>query len=586
MTLPHPAVPHPLRRLLAYALRERRLVAQAGLLLLCATAAEAAGPVLMKVFIDEHLQPGHWAVAPIALLAAGYVALNVLAAWTTRLQDLRFSAVALRAVEAIRRGAYARLVRMPVAWFDASRTGALVSRLTNDTEAIKDLFDHVLGTYLASGARLLAMLTAMFLLDWRLTLVCLLFLPAALLLMWLYRRLSDGRVRRLRALLGDINTRLHETLQGMGTVQSLVQEARFRAQFADLAQAHLDARLATMRLDSVLLRPFIDLLHLVVLAGLLYLFGGRALAGPVEVGVIYAFINYLGRFVEPLNQMVQRLGLFQQAVVAGERVFELMDRELPPCAARPEARVTAGAVAFEAVTFGYDPARPVLRDLTFTLPAGGLYGIVGHTGSGKSTSAGLLLRFHAPQQGRVCVDGHDLRHFAAAALCDGVALVQQHPVIVRGTLAENITLGRPIDPAQMREAARQAGLDALVQSLPAGYATVLESHGGNLSMGQRQLVALARALAGRPRLLVLDEATANVDSHTEARIQTALLGLRGQVTLLVIAHRLATVREADRILVLHEGRLHQSGSHRELLARDGLYRHLCRLQAARVGEEE
>lgn len=568
----------PLKRLLGYALLDRPLVRQAVSALLVATAAEVAGPILIKIFIDDHLRPAYWAAGPIALLAAAYLALQLLAAWGDYRQSVRFNAIAVRAVQTLREQVFARVVNLPLSFFDRTPTGNLISRITNDTEAVKDLYVNVLGTYVRNLVRVAGIFIAMAFLDWRLMLVCFAFLPFVAALMVLYRRLSTPRFQRVRTLLGAINTALHESIQGMKTIQLMNQQAHFQRRFALTADDHVRAKLRNLKLDAVLLRALIDLLHMLTLAGLLFVFGYQSLSTPVEVGVIYAFINYLGRFAEPVIEMTQRLNMLQQAVVSGQRVFDLIDMEALTYPERNDAVITRGEVAFHNVTFSYDGKRGVLRNVSFTVPAGAFYGIVGHTGSGKSTLANLLMRFYAAQQGRIVVDTCDLRTIPAAELYARIGIVQQDPHIVSGTIAANITLGRDLDAHEIVFAAKQAGFHDFVSSLPAGYDTLLDERGRNLSAGQRQLLSLARTLAVRPKILVLDEATANIDSHTEAAVQRALLKLRGQTTLLVIAHRLSTIRAADQILVLHQGELVQRGTHDALLTAEGLYRHLHQLQ--------
>jgi len=568
----------PLARLLAYTLLDRPLVRRAVAALLIATGAEVLGPILIKIFIDDYLRPAHWPIGPIAVLAVAYVALQIITAWTDYLQSLRFSAIAVNAVQVLREQVFAKVLRLPLAFFDRTPTGNLISRITNDTEAIKDLYVQVLATYVRNSVRILGIFIAMAYLDWRLMLICFLFLPIVAALMAVYRRLSTPRFQRVRALLGEINATLHESIQGMKFIQLLNQQRRFQQRFAHTADAHFHAKLRNLKLDAVMLRALIDLLQLLTLAGLLFAFGYQSFGAPVEVGVIYAFVSYLGRFAEPVMEMTQRLNLLQQAVVSGQRVFELLDMDVPRRRERAGARITRGEVAFDHVSFSYDGKRTVLDDISFGIAPGQFYAIVGHTGSGKSTIANLLLRFYDPQCGRIIIDGLPLDEIPERELRNGIGIVQQDPFVFRGTIAANIDMGRGLDEAAIIAAARQVGLHEHIQALPAGYATPLDEHGGNLSAGQRQLLSLARTLAAAPKILVLDEATANIDSHTESLVQQTLMSLRGRVTLLVIAHRLSTIQSADAILVLHRGRLVEQGTHLALLARDGLYRHLYELQ--------
>lgn len=565
-------------RLLSYALTDRRLVRSAVVLLLIATAADVCSPLLIKIFIDDYLVVGDWSVTPLVLLACGYVGLQLINAVANYVQALQFATLAVNGVQALRVAAFARVLRMPLNFFDRTPVGALVSRLTNDTEYAREMYADVLGTYIQGTVRIIGIFIVMALLDWRLMLVCLLFMPFIAALMVVYQRLSTPRFQRVRSLLSDINARIYESVQGIKVIQLLHQEARFAKQFASTADEHFHARMHNLKLDAVLLRPLVDLLHMFTLAGLLYLFGYRSFDTAVAVGVIYVFVNYLARFVEPLIEMTQRLSLFQQAVVSGQRVFDLIDEPVALSAEHAAARIEHGAIELQDVTFSYDGRRDVLSHVSFSVPAGGFYAIVGHTGSGKSTVANLLLRFYTTRSGDVCIDGHAVSNIPAEELRNKVGIVQQDPVVFGGSIADNIALGRNFDRVAIENAARRAGLHEFIEELPQGYDTLLDERGGNLSTGQRQLLSLARTLAGTPKILILDEATAHVDSRTEAHVQRALAQLRGQITLIVIAHRLSTIQAADQILVLHHGALTQQGTHVQLLAHDGVYRNLYQLQ--------
>ena len=565
-------------RLLSYALTDRRLVRSAVVLLLIATAADVCSPLLIKIFIDDYLVVGDWSVTPLVLLACGYIGLQLINAVANYVQALQFATLAVNGVQALRVAAFARVLRMPLNFFDRTPVGALVSRLTNDTDYAREMYADVLGTYIQGTVRIIGIFIVMALLDWHLMLVCLLFMPFIAALMVVYQRLSTPRFQRVRSLLSDINARIYESVQGIKVIQLLHQEARFAQQFASTADEHFHARMHNLKLDAILLRPLVDLLHMFTLAGLLYLFGYRSFDTAVAVGVIYVFVNYLARFVEPLIEMTQRLSLFQQAVVSGQRVFDLIDEPVAPSAEHAAARIEHGAIALQDVTFSYDGRRDVLSHVSFSVPAGGFYAIVGHTGSGKSTIANLLLRFYTARSGDVCIDGHAVSNIPAEELRNKVGIVQQDPVVFGGSIADNIALGRDLERAAIENAARRAGLHEFIEELPQGYDTLLDERGGNLSTGQRQLLSLARTLAGTPKILILDEATAHVDSRTEAHVQRALAQLRGQITLIVIAHRLSTIQAADQILVLHHGALTQQGTHAQLLAHDGVYRNLYQLQ--------
>lgn len=572
-------------RLLHYALANRRLLKQALALLLVATAADVAGPLLIKRFLDHHVVPGNWQLNAMLGLGAAYIFFMLLAAGTNYLQAVRLNIIAQNSVQALRQQVFAKVMAMPLSYFDRTPTGSLISRITNDTESIKELYVNVAGTFVQNMVRILGILVAMALLDWRLMLICLLFVPVVTALMVLYQRLSAPLFHRARSLLSDINAHLHESIQGMKVVQLNGQTPRFRHDFRDLAERHYQARLRNVRLDSYILRPAVDLIQTLILIGLLFSFGHRALDNPVEIGVIYAFVAYLGRFAEPLIEITQRLNLYQQAIVAGERVFTLLDSDSATPTRDSRAHIHAGKVEFDDIRFSYDGEHEVIKGVSLTVPPGAFHAIVGHTGSGKSTLTQLLLRFYAPQHGDIRIDDQALESLSEAELRRQLGIVQQEPFIFSGSVYDNITLGRDLEPDSVISAAKRAGLHEHVTRLSRGYDTLLEERGGNLSTGQRQLLALARGLARQPKVLILDEATANIDSHSEAQIQRALMQLRGQLTLLVIAHRLSTIEKADRILVLHQGEVVQRGSHAELLQQDGVYRHLYRMQSLGIEDE-
>lgn len=576
-------------RLLRYTLAYRGTLSGAIVLLLLATAADVAGPLLIKLFIDDYLIPEHWVASHIVFIVVAYVAAAIAAAALGYWQAVLWAWIAQQVIRKLRHQIFARVMSLPLKRFDYTPTGSLISRITNDTESVKELFVGVLGVYIQNSVRVLGIFIAMAILNFRLMLVCLLFVPMVVLVMYAYRRLSTPVFQRARELLSDINSRMNEMIQGVAVIQLFRQERHFAHQYAATAQEHFRTRRRTMQMDAMLLRPMVDMLSLVTLTGLLYLFGTHSLdrmGAAIEVGVLYAFLNYLGRFTEPLIEMTQRLNLFQQAIVSASRVFAWIDEEPERLATVTTDARGAGAIAFENVSFSYDGVKPVLKHINFEIGAGQFVGIVGHTGSGKSTIASLLMRFYTPQSGRILLDGTDLQQFSQAALRSRFAIVQQDSFVLAASVAANIDIGRGLSRAQIEAAAKAVGLDEHVQRLEQGYDTVLDEKGQSLSVGQRQLLSLARAMAGKPQVLILDEATANVDSATEAEVQRSLLALKGQITLVVIAHRLSTITQADRILVMHQGEIMQQGSHHALLAQDGLYRHLYELQTTRLLEPE
>ena len=575
---------HPFTRLLGYALADKLLLRQALILLLIATAADVAGPLLIKRFLDNYVVPGRWELNAMMAIAAAYIFFMILAASTNYMQAVRLNIIAQHAVQSLRQQVFAKVLQMPLSYFDRTPTGSLISRITNDTESIKELYVNVVGIFIQNMMRILGILIAMALLDWKLMIICLLFVPVVATLMYFYQRLSAPLFHQARTLLSDINARLHESIQGIKVIQLLGQEPRFRRDFTALADEHHRARLRNVKLDSVLLRPLVDMIQISLLAGLLFSFGYQSLHTAMEIGVIYAFVTYLGRFAEPLIEITQRLSLYQQAIVAGERVFNLLDSDSSTPPRDENARINNGKIEFRNLRFSYDGERDVISDVTFTIPPGSFHAIIGHTGSGKSTLTQLLLRFYAPQQGEIRIDNQPLESFTEDELRKRVGIVQQDPFIFNSSVRDNITLGQPFSDEEIIHAAQQAGLHDHVLRLSDGYDTVMDERGSNLSTGQRQLLALARTLIHQPKVLILDEATANIDSHTEAQIQQALMQLRGEVTLLVIAHRLSPIEKADQIQVLHHGELVQQGGHNELIQAEGIYKHLYEMQTLEVAE--
>jgi len=590
-------------RLMAYTLAHRRLLIQALFFLLLFTLADVLGPLLIKIFIDDYLIPGNWQWQPIVLLAVIYIVANGAAALFGYLQAINLNQIAQQVVMTLRQQLFSHVLQLPVKKFDYTPLGSLISRITNDTEAVKDLFVGVLGVYVRNSIRVLGIFIAMGFLNWRLMLVCGLFLPIVILVMAIYRSLSTVTFRKARELLADINASLNETIQGMPVVQLFNQQSRYAKKFHDTTEQHFKIRMKTMQLDALLLRPMVDLLYFLTLAALLYYFGssfsisedpnglsdgitieGSALKG-IEVGVLYAFVNYLGRFTEPLIEMTQRLSLFQQAIVSASRVFQWLDEPTDQNLHNNADTISQGDIEFNKVSFSYDDQKNVLTDIDIKLPAGSFIGIVGHTGSGKSTLASLLMRFYPVTRGAITIDGHKLNSIPIAELRKHLAFVQQDSFVFSGSFFENIDIGRQLSQEQIEQAAKKVGLHDFIVSLPDSYQTVLTERGSNISVGQRQLLSLARAIAGEPKILILDEATANVDSETEAHVQQALHKLKGETTLITIAHRLSTVTQADQIIVLHQGEIKQQGRHQTLIAEEGLYKHMHQLQMSRLKDE-
>ena len=547
-----------LKRLLAYGSPWRKPLSVAVLLLWIAAIAEVSGPLLISYFIDNMVAKSYLPLGLVAGLGVAYVGLQLTAAGLHYAQSLLFNRAAVGVVQQLRTDVMDAALRQPLSEFDIQPVGQVISRVTNDTEVIRDLYVTVVATVLRSAALIGAMLVAMFSLDWRMALVAITIFPAVLIVMVIYQRYSTPIVRRVRAYLADINDGFNEVINGMSVIQQFRQQARFGERMGEASRSHYMARMQTLRLDGFLLRPLLSLFSALVLCGLLMLFGLSS-NGTIEVGVLYAFISYLGRLNEPLIELTTQQSMLQQAVVAGERVFELMDRPRQ--------------------AYGNDE----LQDITLDVPSRGFVALVGHTGSGKSTLASLLMGYYPVTHGEIRLDGRPLASLSHTVLRKGVAMVQQDPVVLADTFYANVTLGRDYSQEQVWDVLEKVQLAELARGFSDGINTKLGEQGNNLSVGQKQLLALARVLIETPQILILDEATASIDSGTEQAIQQALAAVRDHTTLVVIAHRLSTIVEADTILVLHRGQAVERGTHRELLEAKERYWQMYQLQLA--GEE-
>ncbi|MTD40825.1 SmdB family multidrug efflux ABC transporter permease/ATP-binding protein [Erwinia sp. CPCC 100877] len=567
-----------LKRLLAYGEPWRRPLMMAVAMLWVAAVAEVSGPALISYFIDNMVAQHRLPVKLVAGLAVLYILLQILAASLHYAQSLLFNRTAVGVVQQLRTDVMDAALRQPISAFDTQPVGELISRVTNDTEVIRDLYVTVVATVLRSAALIGAMLVAMFSLDWRMALVAIAIFPAVLVVMVIYQRYSTPIVRRVRGWLADINDGFNEVINGMSVIQQFRQQARFGERMGRASRNHYLARMQTLRLDGFLLRPLLSLFSSLILCGLLILFGFSP-QGTIEVGVLYAFISYLGRLNEPLIELTTQQSMLQQAVVAGERVFELMDR--PRQRYGDDTRpLTGGSIAIRDLSFAYRDDRLVLKDIDLEVPSRGFVALVGHTGSGKSTLANLLMGYYPLVRGEILLDGRNLETLNHAVLRQGVAMVQQDPVVLADTFFANVTLGRDISEQRVWRALEMVQLDTLARGMRDGIQTRLGEQGNNLSVGQKQLLALARVLVAPPEILILDEATASVDSGTEQAIQRALAAVRERTTLVVIAHRLSTIVEADTIMVLHRGRVVERGTHEALLKARGRYWQMYQLQLA------
>ncbi|WP_377943075.1 ABC transporter ATP-binding protein [Alicyclobacillus fodiniaquatilis] len=550
-------------------------------LLLLATIADVIGPLLMKTFIDHYLAPHHFPVGQIVALAISYLLLQWCTAGGNYGQTLLFQRISLRVIQKLRVDVFAKVQHLSVSYFDRTPAGSLISRITNDTQAIEDLFTNALAPFLQNGVLTIGILISMFALSVRLALVCLVLIPLFAFLMYLYRRLSFRVFHLARHRLSELNASLNESLQGMYLIQAMRQQKRLAGEFSKVNDAYKQARLKNIKINATMLRPLVDIVYYATLMALVGFFGFQSLMRIIDIGIVYAFLNYLDRFFEPINTIMERLNILQQALVASDRVFRLLDEEdlAPVASADTNPEIEHGDICFENVSFSYDGKNTVLSNISFHAKPGQTVALVGHTGSGKSSIVNLLMRFYRHQSGQIRIDGAPLEQFADEELRTKIGLVLQDSTLFTGSVADNIRFGRAdLTDRHVQVAAEFVQADAFISQLPQTYDHALTERGATFSSGQRQLLSFARTIAGEPKVLILDEATANIDTETEEAIQASLARMRKGRTTIAIAHRLSTIQDADLILVLQHGHIVERGTHQELLAKGGLYHKLYLLQ--------
>lgn len=550
--------------------------------LLVATAAEVAGPFLVKIFIDDYLVPGNFASHLIAMLATVYVATVIISGIGSYIQFRLFSGLALRIIADLRKKVFAHVLSLPMRWHDTSISGQTLSRITNDTESLLELYVSFLSSILTGFVLIIGILIGMALLDIELMLVALAMIPAVVILVYVYQKFSGKAVADVRARRAEQNVHVSEAINGMSVLQAMHQTQRYGDAFSKVNEGQYDARMRIIRTSGLFLRPAMDMISTTVLATMILVFGFDVIGGVAEVGVLYAFVMYLGRFSEPLIEITQRFSLFQTAMVAGERVYNLLQQTAED-EGTDEQPIKDASITIHQLNFAYKADRKVLHNIDVDIPQGKFIGLVGRTGSGKSTLLNLLLGHYPVEPGQIVIDGRPLNSLSEANRTKSIGLIPQEPFIKVGTLRDNLVMDRDISEASLQKAIDQAQLRPLVNQLANGLDTELGEGGSDLSTGQRQLIAMARALAAEPKVLLLDEATASLDSQTEMLIQQALDTIKGEVTLIVVAHRLSTIRQADEIILLADGHIAERGRHAELLAiPDGRYGKLYQYQQEEV----
>jgi ATP-binding cassette subfamily B protein len=569
--------------------------------LLLGTAASLAPPLLARAAIDEGIDRHDTSTLVVVVVA---FLLSALIVWgMTYAQTYLVGWVGQRVLADLRIRIFTHLQTLPVGFYESRPAGVLISRMTNDVEALDSLVTDSVVTLFQSGLTLIGTVGILLYLDLKLALITFCVLPLVLGGSLWFRIVSAGAFRRTRETIGAITAYLQETLSGIRVVRSFAQERVHETEFTDLNADNRDANMTTVRLNAAYF-PTVEMLSGVAVAVIVFYGGLQAINGHITVGTVVAFVAALSNLFEPIQQLSQLYATYQSGMAALEKIFQLLD-ERPDLEDRPgalELSQIRGEVSFEDVSFAYarrpsrreqaaagangaEPSQQVLAldHVSLRIPPGQTVALVGATGAGKSTMAKLLARFYDPTSGSVLVDGHDLREVSSASLRSQMGIVPQEAFLFSGTVAENIAFGRPdAEESQIRAAAAAVGAEEFISELAHGYDTEVGERGSQLSAGQRQLIAFARALIADPRILVLDEATSNVDLHSEARIEQGLRRLLAGRTSIVIAHRLSTIRQAGRIVVLEHGQIAEQGTHDELIAAEGRYFELYRDWAAQA----
>ncbi|WP_397538739.1 ABC transporter ATP-binding protein [Rummeliibacillus pycnus] len=576
-----------LKRLLGYLKPHKKSISIALFLLVITVVGDITGPYIIKVFMDDYLTPRNFPTNPLVILGVTYLAIQILNVIISYFQMMRFQELALKVIQQLRIDVFQKVHQLGMRYFDKTPAGSIVSRVTNDTEAIKDMFVTVLIGFIQSGFLIIGVYIAMFSLNVKLAFASLILLPILYIIISAYRKYSAIFYMDMRERLSQLNAKIAESLQGMSIIQAFRQESRFYDEFDEINENHYKAAMSSIKLDSLLLRPIIDLVYTFAIILLLSFFGITSFREPIEIGVIYAFISYINRFFEPINQVMQRMSLLQQAIVSASRVFKLLDdQELDPH--QPENNsfhVEKGRIEFKNVSFSYDGKTDVLKHIHFTVNPGETVALVGHTGSGKSSIINLLMRFYEFSRGEILIDGRSIKEYSKQELREQMGLVLQDPFLFYGSISSNIRLfNESMTDEDIKEAATFVQANEFIEQLPDQYNHKVSERGSTFSSGQKQLIAFARTIATNPKILVLDEATATIDTETEMAIQVSLDNMRKGRTTIAIAHRLSTIQDADQILVLHQGEIVESGTHQQLLQKKGLYHKMYRLQNGLVNE--
>lgn len=572
-----------LLRLLSYSVPYKMRFIFALFMLAIAVSAEMAIPWVAKIVIDDLVGSKSFEWQSFSWLIGLIVFFYTVSTFFMYFQAVSFRHNALLMVNDIRKQLFRHVLNFPIHTFDKLPAGRLVSYITNDTEALRNMFVSTIPTVIQGSLRIAAIFIAIALLDWRLMLLSLLLVPILLLTMHLYRKISMPIFDEVRIRISHINEKLNESLQGITLIQSFRQENTFNIKFEQENQGWFEARRKAIAIDSLMLLPLTRLISTLTAAGIIGWFGGASLTLVVNVGTVYAFLNYIERFFDPFRQLSTELNKLQVATVSSKRIFDLLDDKseqgFPSLDALPLSEQPN--IEFRNVTFRYEEGNSALSNVSFVAKGGQFTAIVGHSGSGKSSVINLLMRFYQYQEGNILVNGHPIEVFPEYQMRQVFGLVSQDPFIFSDSVVKNIDLSNECSSKEKAiVAANQVKIHSFIERLSGGYDHHLGHSGTAFSVGEKQQLALARVIAHDPKIFLLDEATANIDSDTEEAVKEALANIQHGKTVIAVAHRLSTIQHADQILVMRHGNVVQSGTHQELITLDGDYRDLYLAQQA------
>ncbi len=558
-------------------------VAGAIVLSLVITGCSLALPHLIRRAIDDFIVNSELdtvaRLAGVSDLALIFLILLVTGFAANFLQVIVLEWTGQQIMHRMRQDLFSHMLSLETAFFNRNPVGKLVTRLTNDIQNMHEMFTSVIVTLFNDMVRIAGILVILCLMNWRLALIMMLLIPVIIFNTVLFSRLARLAFREIRTQLARINAFLQESLSGISIIQLFAREEDTRSRFGELNETFLQRCFYQIKIFALFM-PMLELLSAVAVALIIWYGGGQIIRERMSMGELVAFLTYMRLFFQPLRDLSQKYSIVQSSLASAERIFQLLDtdRNLPTAAAPKKAAVIRGGIEFEGVTFGYEKAQPVVKELTFRAEPGETVAIVGSTGAGKTTIINLLERFYDPDRGRILLDGIDLKELAPEDLRQQIGLVMQEVYIFPATFRENIVMDQTLSPKRLDEIIEAAQLTDFIRSLPRGLLTMIGEGGQDLSAGQRQLLALARVLSRDPRILVLDEATSSVDTETEMLIEKALAATMANRTSIIIAHRLSTIRRADRIVVMERGRIVEEGDHESLMAKGGIYHHLQLLQ--------